>query len=729
MNELIEKARNGDKNAFSEIYNGNRSSLYKYCRNLCGDSHDTDDLMQQTYLRAWQKISEIKSENVSSWLRTIARNIFLNNLRKSKPEYFSEELPEIPDNSANPEFVAEKRDICRILLKALKDSLSPVQRATVIFYYYDEKSVSEIADIMKCSKGTVESRLFSARKKLREELKKFGNIFTCLSLATATVKYKLKNIQIPINARISASAVLTVTAMTAVSMTNISYDGKLPDTVITINETNTSFPETTGEKILKSSETAFINRLRGTTTSSVYYTTATEKPSNLPFKSKYEDFQDIIEELTEEEPQEEGDTPEETQPTTTETITEYEEETTMKKEIISAVTALTTAFSGMTAMMTTAVDETETTTNTTEVPYWVNYPVLWYQYFDGCEVVTSNTDKTIYNHHIETIKSLENYYNSEYDIYAPKVNDLIEEAEPYILPQESLKVEDMWRIDFPTGLTRFYTKERVRDCLRLKIDVRCLTDEREENALGGLKIPDDIYSSIMEDFKSTVLSEISDNYVVDYGLRHGYGTPDFSHIYGWGDGGWISFTLKSADSHENYRIAREITQKLVDKYGFEAVSSDLWLDCHAIRQFSFSADEDFENKGFAAIDSHYLEKANYGAPAPFTKIDVTRGFAYFDVAGLAESLDLQPISENNLILSENVQIAEDSPVSVSLLGDVNLDGRVSISDSVAIIQYLANSEKYPLSPQAMANADIYNTGDGITGGDASYIQQLEATKS
>ena len=48
MNELIEKARNGDKNAFSEIYNGNRSSLYKYCRNLCGDSHDTDDLISYT---------------------------------------------------------------------------------------------------------------------------------------------------------------------------------------------------------------------------------------------------------------------------------------------------------------------------------------------------------------------------------------------------------------------------------------------------------------------------------------------------------------------------------------------------------------------------------------------------------------------------------------------------------------------------------------------------------
>ena len=287
MNELIEKARNGDKDAFSEIYSTSRKDLYRYCRNLCGNDSDAQDLMQQTCLRAWQKIPEMKSENISSWLRSVARSIFLNNLKKSN-EYFIEEYPEIPDNSQNPEFVAEKRDICRILLKSLKDSLSPVQRATVIFYYYDEKSVSEIADIMKCSKGTVESRLFSARKKLREELKKFGNIFTCVSLATATLKYKLKNIQIPINARITASAVLTVTAMTAVSMTNIPYDGKLPDTVITISE---------GSDVQQKSK---------------------------PIHSEKEN----------------------------------KEESTMKKEIISAVTALTTAFSSMTAVTGITVAET-----------------------------------------------------------------------------------------------------------------------------------------------------------------------------------------------------------------------------------------------------------------------------------------------------------------------------------------------------------------------------------
>ena len=345
-----------DKNNFSDLYSASRKDLYKYCRTLCGNDSDAQDLMQQTYLKAWENFGFFRGENFSFWLRSIARNIFLDNLRKSKCP--AEELPEIPDNSQNPEFVAEKRDIGRILLKALKDSLSPVQRMTVIFYY-DEKSVSEIANIMQCSENTVKSRLFNARKKLREELKKFGNIFTCLSLGFAVLKHKSKNIKISVNLRITASAVLTVTAMTAVSMTNIPYDGKLPDTVITINETGTSENLTTTENktnIQTSSETAFIERISHATTKSVYYTMPTEESHTTAFKSEYEDFEESEEGDTEKELTEEKDIQ-----------TKYEEDTTMKKELVSAVTTAALTFSGINTMNVNAVDKSDTETTVSEL--------------------------------------------------------------------------------------------------------------------------------------------------------------------------------------------------------------------------------------------------------------------------------------------------------------------------------------------------------------------------
>ena len=62
----------------------------------------------------------------------------------------------------------------------------------------------------------------------------------------------------------------------------------------------------------------------------------------------------------------------------------------------------------------------------------------------------------------------------------------------------------------------------------------------------------------------------------------------------------------------------------------------------------------------------------------------------------------------------------------TLYGDVNLDGKVSISDAVRILQYIANSEKYSLDAQAKDNADVYSRGDGVTAKDAVSIQKLDA---
>jgi hypothetical protein len=66
-----------------------------------------------------------------------------------------------------------------------------------------------------------------------------------------------------------------------------------------------------------------------------------------------------------------------------------------------------------------------------------------------------------------------------------------------------------------------------------------------------------------------------------------------------------------------------------------------------------------------------------------------------------------------------------APVNVKL-GDANLDGNVTIADSVAILQYIGNKDKYNLSAEALSNADVYNRGDGVTPRDALTIQKLDA---
>ena len=77
---------------------------------------------------------------------------------------------------------------------------------------------------------------------------------------------------------------------------------------------------------------------------------------------------------------------------------------------------------------------------------------------------------------------------------------------------------------------------------------------------------------------------------------------------------------------------------------------------------------------------------------------------------------------------KNVYTAEntDTPEDEILYGDANDDGRVSISDSVAILQNIANSAKYALSETGRSKADVYNRGDGITGKDAYAIMCYDA---
>ena len=70
--------------------------------------------------------------------------------------------------------------------------------------------------------------------------------------------------------------------------------------------------------------------------------------------------------------------------------------------------------------------------------------------------------------------------------------------------------------------------------------------------------------------------------------------------------------------------------------------------------------------------------------------------------------------------------AADTETVSTLIGDVNNDNKVTVADSVAILQYIANKDKYDLSGQLLLNGDVYNLGDGITARDALSIQRLDA---
>ena len=86
----------------------------------------------------------------------------------------------------------------------------------------------------------------------------------------------------------------------------------------------------------------------------------------------------------------------------------------------------------------------------------------------------------------------------------------------------------------------------------------------------------------------------------------------------------------------------------------------------------------------------------------------------------------KPIATTTTSITTTTTSTTAAPVSAILWGDANCDGNVTVADAVAILQYVANADKYPLNENGKRNADVYNNGDGITARDALSIQMLDA---
>lgn len=157
------------------------------------------ELVQEVYITIFQKIKALKSnEALYGWLKTIIFNQGVNMLKKKKREVtlseenvdFFELLPD--ENTMVEENYLDEQDINAI--KECINKLSDEQRAVIMAYYYDNLKVEEIADLFAVSSGTIKSRLYLARKKLKEYLeeqeRKQGYKFHSFGVVTLVLALK-----------------------------------------------------------------------------------------------------------------------------------------------------------------------------------------------------------------------------------------------------------------------------------------------------------------------------------------------------------------------------------------------------------------------------------------------------------------------------------------------------------------------------------------------------------
>ncbi len=178
--KLVKRAlETGDRKAYAELLANNYESLYATLLNMTGDASDADDLTMEAFSRAFNKLDQYTPQFAfSTWLFRIGMNNCIDHLRRlhkdngketeDNAEAIDEPLmhpSEIPSPGPGPEEVLISKQQARQLRKIV-ETLKPHYRELIQQFYFEEKSIEEIASQLGMPESTVKVRLFRARELL-----------------------------------------------------------------------------------------------------------------------------------------------------------------------------------------------------------------------------------------------------------------------------------------------------------------------------------------------------------------------------------------------------------------------------------------------------------------------------------------------------------------------------------------------------------------------------------
>lgn len=141
------------------------AAVYRYAFRLTGSQTDAEDLVQQGFLLACQRLDQLREPSRAvGWLMTIVRNCFLKNKRRTRPTEVLVEEPLGPDEEEFPQWVDPEQ------LQAALQQLPEDARVILLMYFFEDCSYKEIAESLEVPIGTVMSRLSRAKSRLRQLL-------------------------------------------------------------------------------------------------------------------------------------------------------------------------------------------------------------------------------------------------------------------------------------------------------------------------------------------------------------------------------------------------------------------------------------------------------------------------------------------------------------------------------------------------------------------------------
>lgn len=152
-----------------QCYEAYAPEIYRYIYSLCYNRELAEDIMQETFYKAYSQLESIQNEAIRSWLFRIAHNAFLDYIKKEKRS-FPKELDFFQDQLKEASFEKQllEKERFQEVLQAV-DALPFQQKQALLLWSVHQLSYREIAAIIHLSESSVKSLIFRARAKLKKE--------------------------------------------------------------------------------------------------------------------------------------------------------------------------------------------------------------------------------------------------------------------------------------------------------------------------------------------------------------------------------------------------------------------------------------------------------------------------------------------------------------------------------------------------------------------------------
>ena len=168
---LVSAAQQGDREAFGRLFEQFQRAVYAVAFRRLGDHAEAQEVCQEVFIQAMRKIGQLRDPRCfAGWLRSMASRMSLNRAARGP------RMPLMPDSFeiASPGQQTPLGNIldeeCRAQVHSGLDRLSTLDRATLVAFYFDGRSLIEMSDQFRTPVGTIKRRLHVARKRLAREL-------------------------------------------------------------------------------------------------------------------------------------------------------------------------------------------------------------------------------------------------------------------------------------------------------------------------------------------------------------------------------------------------------------------------------------------------------------------------------------------------------------------------------------------------------------------------------